>query len=231
MNCLIVDDEVMSRGIIKEMISLDPALNLVSECADVTHAYKVVLNNQIDLVFLDINLPDITGLDFAKTLKDKNILVILITSESEHAVEAYNLNVVDFMVKPVNLSRFYESVQRAKDIYTKSRHVESIREDDFIFVRVSYIIKKIYLNEILYIEAKDNYSNIHLADSYFAIHSPIKHIEQKLSSSLFLRVHRSFIINFSKIDSIEGKTVIISKYLIPVSDNYRIDLNKRLQIL
>lgn len=231
MNCLIVNDEVIYRSTLKEMISMDPSLNLVAECGDTTEAYKIIMNNQIDLVFLEVNLRDNTGLDLAKTLKGKTPSVILMSSESEYAVEAYHLNVSDYLVKPVHLSRFHESIERVKRRINRSEPIGTTKEDNFIFIRDSYVIRKIYVNDILYIEAKDNYAMIHFADRFYTIHSSIKFIEQKLPPSSFFRVHRSYLVNLSKVDSIEGKTIVINKSLVPVSDTYRADLNRRVQIL
>ncbi|MBB6500954.1 LytR/AlgR family response regulator transcription factor [Pedobacter cryoconitis] len=231
MNCLIVDDDKIFRTIIKQMISLDPSLKLVGECANATEAYKQIMSGQIDLVFLDINLPDITGLDLAKMLKNTKPLLILMTAEHKHAVEAYELNVTDYLVKPVILSRFHEAVEKAKIKFGNRDLVQKTESDEFIFIRDSYIIRRIYLNEILYVEATDNYTSIHLAGRNFSIHSPIKLVEQKLPPTSFFRVHRSFIINLSKIDSIEGKTIMINNKPVPVSDTYRADLNKRIRVL
>lgn len=231
MNCLIVEDEEIFRTVIKEMINLDPSLKLVGECTDAAEAYKIIMSGQIDLVFLDVQLPGITGLDLAKTLKNESPILILMTSEPKHAAEAYELNVIDYIVKPIVLSRFHEAVEKAKVKFSINEPIRNAKTDDFIFIRDSYTIKKIYLNEILFIEAMDNYSTIHFSDRTYSIHSSIKLIEQKLPTSTFLRVHRSFIVNLSKVDSMEGKTIIINKKTVPVSDAYRANLNKRIRFL
>jgi two-component system LytT family response regulator len=231
MNCLVVDDEVIFRELIKDMISLYPTLNLIGECEDAVSAYHEITSQQIDLLFLDIKLPRMSGLELAKILEGKQTLIIMVTSEPDHALEAYNLNIIDYIVKPITLSRFSQAIEKAKTLFEANHSAKPIANGEFIFIRDSYTIRKIKLDEILYLEAKSNYVSIYVSNQVYSIHSSISTIAQKLPNNIFVRVHRSFLININKVDTIEGKSLIINKAIIPVSDAYRGDLNKRIQIL
>lgn len=231
MNCLIVDDQKIFRTVLKRMFELDNALTLVGECNDAIEAHQKVLENQIDLIFLDIRMPGMSGLEFAKILEDKHPLIIFTTSVAEHAAEAFDLNVVDFLLKPISPSRFLKAVEKAKEIYSNQNISVDGNMSDYVFVRHSNVISRLKLTDILFFEATGDYVKVHTTKQQYSIHSSLKTIEQKLPQNLFLRVHRSFIINLNKIDTAEGKTLVIDHNLIPVSETYRADLNKRMTFL
>jgi DNA-binding LytR/AlgR family response regulator len=213
------------------MFELDSSLILVGECNDAVEAYQLVLENKIDLIFLDIRMPGMSGLEFAKILEDKRPLIIFTTSVAEHAAEAFDLNVVDFLLKPISPSRFLKAVEKAREIYSNQNISVDGNMSDYVFIRHSNIISRLKLTEILFFEATGDYVKVHTAKQHYSIHSSLKTIEQKLPQNIFLRVHRSFIINLNKIDTAEGKTLVISHNLIPVSETYRADLNKRMTFL
>lgn len=213
------------------MFELDNALTLVGECNDAIEAHQKVLENQIDLVFLDIRMPGMSGLEFAKILEDKHPLIIFTTCVAEHAAEAFDLNVVDFLLKPISPSRFLKAVEKAKEIYSNQNISVDGNMSDYVFVRHSNVISRLKLTDILFFEATGDYVKVHTTKQQYSIHSSLKTIEQKLPQNLFLRVHRSFIINLNKIDTAEGKTLVIDHNLIPVSETYRADLNKRMTFL
>jgi two-component system LytT family response regulator len=229
-SCLIVDDQEISRIIIRKLISLDKSLKLVGECADAIQAHEMILTHKIDLIFLDVQIPGISGIDFAQVLNGKGPLIIFITSSSEAAVQAFDLNAVDFLLKPVLSSRFLEAVNRARELITVEDPIEDYIDGQFVFIRESNLIRKLKLKDILYFESLNNYVKIQLQDSCYSIYSSMKSIEEKLSS-MFFRVHRSFIINLSKIDTIDSGMLVISGKLIPISDSYRAVLNKKIRIL
>jgi two-component system, LytTR family, response regulator len=231
MNCLIVDDQRISRTVLKGMIGLDPSLVLIGECAGAIEAHKEILNNQIDLLFLDIEMPGMSGMELAESLKGKRPIIIFTTSAPEYAVDAFNLNVVDFLVKPITAARFLKAIEKARTLFKLTDLVTDIKNDEFVFIRESNILKKLKTSDILYMEAQGDYVKLYLLGQTHSVHSTLISVEQKLPLGIFFRVHRSFIINLNKIDAIEGGTLIINHSMIPVSNIYRGPLYKRLQIL
>lgn len=231
MNCLIVDDHKVFRTILKKMIDLDPSLVLIKECSNAIEAHKEIIENTIDLIFLDVEMPKMNGVELARILQNKRPLIIFITSKQEYAIDAFDLNIVDFLVKPIESPRFLKAVERAKEQFKLKLTTPEDSVDKFVFIRDSNITRKINLNDILYLEAKDNYVKIHLSNVVYSIHSTLKSIEEKLPNDLFLRIHRSFIINLSKIDTIEGTTLFINKNVVPVADAYRASLMKVMKFL
>lgn len=231
MNCLIVDDNSLARTALKQMLSMDPKLFLVGECVDAIEAYQVIMINQIDVLFLDIEMPGMSGIELVKILGGRRPMVIFTTSTTNYAAEAFDLNVVDFLIKPIVPSRFLQAIEKAKALLKTKNLAVADKKDEFIFIRDSNVVRRLKVSDILFMEAMGDYVKIHLPDQIYNIHSSLKAVEQKLSQSIFLRVHRSFIINVGKIDTLEGGTLIIHKMLVPVSDAYRGGLNKRMQIL
>lgn len=231
MNCLIVDDNKIARTTLKKLISLDPGLVLVDECSNATEAYIKILEHPIELLFLDIEMPGMTGMELAQSLGKKRPLIIFTTSNRDYAADAFDLDVIDFMTKPVTPVRFLQSVEKVREFQKTKTLPPSLVEEDFIFIRDSGTVKRLQLDHILYLEAQGDYVKIYVANQAYNIHSTLKSVEEKLPATVFLRVHRSFIINVSKIDTLEGGTLIIHKNFVPVSDAYRAALNKRMQIL
>ncbi len=227
MNCLIVDDESISRTMLRRQLDFDAELSLVAECDNAYDAYQYILNQEIDLIFLDIEMPGMSGMELAKILKSKQPLIIFTTSNSEYAAEAFDLNVVDFLLKPIPLVRFLKATNKAKEII-KSTLTNSYQNTNVVFIRVSNIIYRLKIEDINYLESTGDYVKIRTNDREYSIYSSLKIIEQKLPSETFLRIHRSFIVNVSKIDKIQGKTLIINNVLVPISDSYKTDLNKKL---
>lgn len=233
MNCLIVDDDIICRTVIKHLVTFEESLNLVAECKDANEAYRCLDSHKIDLIFLDVEMPGISGIELVKGLGQSKPLIIFISSKKDYAAEAFDLNVVDFITKPVAPDRFLRSVIKAKDIYKHKNNSFFLgsQKDEFIFIRDSSVIRRVKLNDICYLEAQGDYVKIYLIDRVHSIHSSLKSVEDKLPADTFSRVHRSFIVNLSKIDTIEGSTLVINKNFVPVSDAYRSALNKRMQIL
>ncbi|MNV44785.1 Transcriptional regulatory protein YehT [compost metagenome] len=232
MNCLIVDDNKIARTTLKQLISLDSSLVLIDECTNATEAYVKILEHSIELLFLDIEMPGMTGMELAKSLGQKRPLIIFTTSNRDYAADAFDLDVIDFITKPVTAVRFLQSIEKVRE-FVKVRNLspDTLIEEDFIFIRDSNTVRRLELDNILYLEAKGDYVKIYVPGNSYQIHSTLKSVEDKLPPNVFLRVHRSFIVNISKIDTLEGGTLIVNKNLVPVSDAYRATLNKRMQIL
>lgn len=234
MNCIIIDDEKMARVIIKTLCDQVKSLNLVEEFTNAIQAIKFLNENQVDLIFLDIHMPDFSGLDFIKTLKDPP-KIIFTTSDPKFAIEAFEYEfIVDYLLKPIELPRFEKAVKKAEKYQSiKDKLNESIPQEiknDF-YVNIDRRLIKIDLPSIYLIKAKGDYINIKTEDKDYVVHSTLKKIEEKLPSALFLKVHRSYIINVKKIVDIEDNSVLIKKEVIPVSRSNRPELMKRLDLL
>lgn len=234
MNCIIIDDEKMARVIIRTLCNQIKSLNLIEEFTNAIEAIKFLNENQVDLIFLDIHMPNFSGLDFIKTLKDPP-KIIFTTSDPKFAIEAFEYDfIVDYLLKPVELPRFEKAVKKAEkrqmiQSQLNSKVTTEIKND--FYVNIDRRLIKIDLPSIYLIEAKGDYINIKTEDSNYTVHSTLKKIEEKLPSSLFLKVHRSYIINVKKIIDIEDNSVLIKKDVVPVSRSNRPELMKRLDLL
>lgn len=232
MNCIIVDDEEIARVIIKTLCDEIKSLKVIGEFSNAMQAIKFLNANEIDLIFLDIHMPDFNGVDFIKTLKNPP-KIILTTSDSQYAIEAFEYDfIVDYLLKPIELSRFQKAIQKAQKSKIPSNEPQLDLEikNDF-YVNIDRRLIKIHLDSICIVEAKGDYIHIKTEDRNYIVHSTLKKIEEKLPDSLFLKVHRSYIINVKKIVDIEDNTVVIKRDVIPVSRSKRPELMKRLDLL
>ncbi len=234
MNCIVIDDEKMARVIIKTLCAEINSLHLVEEFTNAIQAIKYLNENEIDLIFLDIHMPDFSGLDFIKTLKNPP-KIIFTTSDPKFAIEAFEYDfIVDYLLKPIELPRFKKAIQKAEKLHisqkAEKQKLSTEIKNDF-YVNIDRRLIKIDLPSIYLIEAKGDYINIKTEEKNYIVHSTLKKIEEKLPDSLFLKVHRSYIINVKKIIDIEDNSVLIKKDVIPVSRSNRPELMKRLDLL
>ncbi len=230
MNCIIVDDHKMQRTALKLLVTQFDSLKLVAECENPIQAINILEKNEIDLIFLDIEMPQMTGLEFLKSM-EKRPLIILITAKPEYAVEAFEYNVVDYLVKPIKGDRFIKAINRAREFYENSKSAIQSSNEEFIFVRHKGVLTKIETESILYITALGDYVTIHTADAKFTVHLSLLSLESKLPSGKFFRIHRSHIVAINKVDSVEGTTAFVKKNNIPIGDVYHSSLLKRLNLL
>ncbi|WKL49610.1 LytTR family DNA-binding domain-containing protein [Flavobacterium pectinovorum] len=235
MNCIIIDDEEMARAIIEKMIESTPQLNLLEEFSNALHAIKYLNQNEVDLIFLDIHMPDFTGFDFIQTIKNPP-KIILVTSDKNFAIEAFEYEcIIDYLVKPINEDRFQKAIQKANAIPSSATIIanKGANEDNAneFYINIDRRLIKIEFALVNIIEAKGDYIHIKTENKNYVVHSTLKKIEEKLPKDLFLKVHRSFIINTKKIIDIEDNSVLIGKDVIPVSRANRPDLMKRLNLL
>jgi DNA-binding LytR/AlgR family response regulator len=231
MNCIIVDDDGMSRNAVKHLVAQIPYLNLVGQASSSQEAINLLDNHKVDLLLLDIEMPEMSGLTLIKGL-NKPPLIILITSKKEYALEAFEYNVVDYLLKPIALDRFFKAVAKAKDILTNSPISIDASLSNSFFIKSNGTFIKIDIRNILWIEALGDYITLHTADNKkYTIHSTMKMIETKLPSDKFIRVHRSYIISVDNISSIDDNVVVIGKQLIPVGAVYKENLTKHLNFL
>jgi DNA-binding LytR/AlgR family response regulator len=231
MKCLIVDDNKMARMAMKQLVGQVKDLELVEECEDAMQAYQIINKQPIDLIFLDIEMPGMTGLELTKNLGHKSPLIIFTTAKKDYAVEAFELNVVDYLIKPVSPARFLQAVDRAQETLASDKEEVKVEAQEFVFVKDNGILKRINVEEILYLEAMGDYVKVHTPSKFHVLHATLKSIEEKLSPQKFIRVHRSYIVSLSKIDFIQEGVISIGKASVPVADTYRTSLNKRLNLL
>ncbi|TXE19360.1 response regulator transcription factor [Psychroserpens burtonensis] len=236
MKCIIIDDEATARAIIEQLCSNMPSLTILEQFPNAMQAIKYLNQNEIDLIFLDIHMPDFTGFDFIETLKNPP-KIILTTSDSNFAIQAFEYDcIVDYLVKPMLPERFQKAIQKAEATVTiatslsSSENVESTSGND-LYVNIDRRLIKIDILSIYLVEAKGDYIQVKTENQNYTVHSTLKKIEEKLPNDLFLKVHRSFIINIDKIIDIEDNSVLIKKEIIPVSRSNRSELMKRLNLL
>ena len=226
--CAIVDDEEMSCKNIEQLVKRVHDLKLVAVCSNAVEASNVLRKEKVDLVFLDVEMPEMTGMDLIKSLKQKPEIV-LITSKENYAVEAFEYDVADYIVKPATYERFLRAYDRVKARLTSDE--EYSVSDDAVYVKVDSQLVKVQSRDILWVEAFGDYVNIVTEATKYIVHSTMKGMENRLSQEHFVRVHRSYIIRLEKIKAIEETITIIGKKLIPIGDSYRSGLMKRLNML
>jgi DNA-binding LytR/AlgR family response regulator len=231
MKCLIIDDNKIARTTMKQLASMVKDIELAEECADAMSAYNLLREQPVDLLLLDIEMPGMTGIELAKNLGNKRPVIIFTTSKKEYAAEAFELNVADYIIKPVTPARFIQAIDKAREILQSKTEEIKINEDEFIFIRDSNIVRQLKISDILYAEAMGDYVKLFTSTKFYAIHTTLKSVEERLPASRFLRVHRSYIVAISKIDTIQEGALIINGKPLPVADAYRAALNKRMNIL
>lgn len=243
LRCIAVDDEPLALDIIEDYVSKVPFLELVKRTENAIEALQLVQAGGIDLVFLDIQMPDLTGIQFLKIANNK-ASYILTTAYSQYALESYDLNVSDYLLKPIAFDRFYKAVEKVHNQH--KNNAEAIAPapivpgtapvtpaaqpvQDFIFVKTEHKIQKIELDNILYIEGLKDYISIFTKAERVITLQNMKRMEETLPSSQFIRVHKSYIIALDKIESIERSRITICGKIIPIGDTYRDEFFKKIE--
>ena len=228
MKCLIVDDEEMSRKNLEHLCSKIDGLDIVGICENGIQAISALEENEVDLLFLDIEMPDLTGMEMVKSLSNLP-QIIFTTNRTEFALEAFEYDITDYIAKPVTLPRLIKAVNKAKTRLSSGK-VPTIEND--MYVRTNGKLVKLKYEEIVYIETMDDYLVIHTDDgSKHIIHSTLSKMDTKLEGRTFLKIHRSYIINLKKITSIEDTHVLVHKKVIPVSRAHRSILMEKVNLL
>jgi two-component system, LytTR family, response regulator len=230
MNCIIVDDDEASRNVMEHLVGQADFLKLVKICSDPVEALNVLNNEKIDLILLDIEMPNLNGLDLIKSI-EKPPLSILATSRKNYALEAFDCNVVDYLVKPIAVERFFKAITKAKEIFEGSKHVTDHTNTDHIYIKTNSALHKISTKDLLWVEALGDYITMNVAGEKYIVHAKMKTVESKLPPDKFVRVHRSFIISIDHIHSIDDSIIIMEKKLIPIGAVYKDNLMKRLNLL
>ncbi|QQS50381.1 MAG: response regulator transcription factor [Bacteroidota bacterium] len=221
MNCIIIDDDLMSRRVIEEFVGRTEQLNLLNSYENAVDAINAFNTGEdVDLIFLDIEMPEMSGIDFLDTLQNPP-QIIIVSSKEKYALEAFNYDVTDYLLKPVTYSRFFKAINKA-NVRFKTK-VDS--KDDEIFIKKNSALVRLKYEQILWIEALENYVIFNTFNDKYTIHFTMKSIEQKLPSNMFTRVHRSFIVNTRSINIIEDNSIIINtkegNKTIPIGKSYK----------
>ncbi len=234
LNCIVVDDEPLALDILEDYISKVPFLTMVKRSTNPIEALQIVQAGGIDVVFLDIQMPELTGIQFLKIAGNK-CHFILTTAYPQYALESYDLNVSDYLLKPIAFDRFYKAVEKVHNQTKTQENTAPVQPaysapvpqntsnpvQDFIFVKTEHKIQKIYLHDILYIEGLKDYISIFTKDERIITLQSMKKMEEALTKGQFIRVHKSYIVAVDKIESIERSRITIGDKIIPVGDTYR----------
>ncbi|PIE86047.1 MAG: DNA-binding response regulator [Bacteroidia bacterium] len=223
MNCIIIDDDELSRTVLEKFIKRTGFLNLMNSFKNAPDSIPYInRRGDIDLIFLDVEMPEMTGIDFMKSLKNLP-QVIIISAKQKYALEAFEYDVTDYLLKPISYPRLYKAVDKAYNRYKENNNTKD-KKDGF-FIKNNSTLVRIKYTDIYWVEALENYVGINTKDSKYTIHFTMKAIENELPSSIFTRVHRSFIVNINKIDIIEENTIVlkVTKGIktIPIGKSYR----------
>jgi len=220
--CLIIDDEPLAREGIANYVKEIDFLALIGQCENPIEASKLMGTHKIDLLFLDIQMPKINGIDFLKTLQNPP-MVIITTAFPSYALEGFQLDVMDYLLKPITFQRFFKAANKAKEYFELTHKTEKVatEKEGYFFIKCENKFEKIKIDEIYFIEGMQNYITLYTKEKKYLTLLTLKSVEQKLSGHNFLRVHKSYIIAINKVDGMEGNELFICKNRIPVSRNYK----------
>ena len=230
-HCLIVDDEPTAREVLENHLCKIDSVKIAGSCKNAIDAFNKISSEHVDLIFLDINMPEISGLSFAKSI-NPNIKIIFTTAYREYAIDGFNLQAVDYLLKPISFDRLQQSINKYFNENTVvNNKPDSIipEKNDYFFVRSDRKMIKINFNDILFIESLSDYIKIHLKDKSIVTRETISNIEAKLPQKNFIRTHRSFIVAFKAIDSFTHETIEIGKKEIPISRSFKEEVLIRLE--
>jgi DNA-binding LytR/AlgR family response regulator len=224
MKVVAVDDEPLALALLEDNIRQISSLRLIASCSNAMEALAVLSKQEVDLIFLDIQMPGLTGLQFLQSLSSRP-MVILITAYEKYALEGFNLNVIDYLVKPVPFERFLKACNKAQDFFRLKNNASSVEQPEYFFVNAEYGLVKIVISEIMLIEGLKDYLKIHLADGKSQIiRMSLKSIEEKLPPNRFSRIHKSYIAAVTYISSIRRNSVFLGDRELPLSDHYKEEL-------
>lgn len=228
-SCIIVDDEPTARDIIADHLSKIERIEVVEVCSNAMQAFNCINTHKVDLIFLDINMPEISGISFAKSI-NTNTKIIFTTAYREYAIDGFNLHAVDYLLKPVSFERILKAINNYFEVHhrVESPKIIEINANPFFFVRSDRRMKKVNFSDIFYIESYTDYVKIYGDSGVLTTRETISSIESKLPQKQFLRTHRSYIIAIEKIDSFSNEEIILNNKSIPISRNYKPEVLRRL---
>lgn len=230
MRCILVDDDAMARMLMEHYITQVADLELVEICTSAIEAANVLKKQSVDLIFLDVEMPEMTGLEFIQSL-EKRPQIILVSAKEEYAVEAFDVEVTDYLVKPVKYARFLKAVQRAQTRNLAAQAAPASPGSDFVFIKTEGRLVKLALTDIQWIEAQGDYVRIYTPKENYVVHGTIKGFEEKLPPKAFVRVHRSYIVRIDQIVDIADSSIVIERSVIPIGASFKDMLLKKLKTL
>lgn len=222
LNCLIIDDEPLARDGLEKYVEQIEFLNLKAKCKSALQANSIIQQEKIDLIFLDIEMPQLSGLDFLKSLQHSP-MVVFTTAYSQYALEGYQFEVIDYLVKPIAFERFLQAANKALRMYSKTKvsAQEGEEQADFIFVKTDTQLVKVMLQDVLYVEGMQNYIVFHTAKEKIMTLVPLKNIFEMVSTDDFIQVHKSYVVAKSKVEAIVGNQIVIGEHKVPISVRMR----------
>jgi DNA-binding LytR/AlgR family response regulator len=221
LKCLVVDDEELARILLKTYIDKMENLTLIGNTENPLEALQILQNQEVDLLFLDIQMPELNGTSLAKIVNPKT-RIIFTTAYSQYALTGFDLNVLDYLLKPITFERFEQAIDKAKDYF------QITNQEETIIIKSGYDLHKIKLEDILFIEGSSEYVTFQTAEKRIMSYQTLKSLEISLPTKQFMRVHRSYIVNKNKVNLLKDKNLIIENYKIPVSDSYRDEVKRSL---
>lgn len=233
MTCLIVDDNAMARTALRHLLADIDYITLKGECENAVSAIRFLQEESVDLILLDVEMPNMSGLELIRVLHQQKPLIIFVTSKRDYAVEAFDLQVVDYLVKPITLPRLLTAIQRAWDIFQSRKQPPpsaSVMEDH-LFFRSNNTLVRVQWSDILFFQALGDYVVLNTPEKRYTLYMTMKTIEQRLPANFFLRTHRSYIVAIGKIDNIEDNSIQIGRNIIPISESYRARVMAQLNLL
>ena len=219
-NCIIIEDEPIAADIIENFVKQDKELNLVGRSYDVVHASSLLNIHKVDLIFLDLHLPVIKGFDFLRKMKNPPF-VIVTTAYHEYAVEGYELDIVDYLMKPIPYSRFLTAIGKFKHFAEAEDALLEVSDRNFIYINIGKKNIKIFLDDIFYIESFREYINIHTKAEIFIVKMPISRMEEALDKKQFIRIHKSYIVSISKIEMKSASEIQVDGKKLPIGRTYK----------
>lgn len=224
-SCLIIDDEALARKGIEKYVNEIDFLDLKGICKNAMEANSILSKEKVDLLFLDIEMPMLTGIDFLKTINYKP-KIIFTTAYSEYAIESFEFDVIDYLVKPISFERFLQAANKAnrlinQDLSSEIKQENSKSNEEFIFIKTDKQLTKVFMNDILFVESMQNYSQIHTSKETLVTLIPLKKVAEILPENDFIRIHKSFLISKSKIEAIMGNQLVIKNHKLPIARSYK----------
>ena len=230
LSCLVVDDDPMSRTLLEEYVARHDSLRLIGSCVDAVEASNVLRRTDADIILLDIEMPAMSGIELARTIHEPT-KVILVSGKTDYAVDAFDVDVTDYLLKPVSYARFLRAVRRAVHAFEAEAKAPAMAATASVFVRSEGKLVKIALSSVHWLEAQGDYVLINMTDRRLMTHATMKALADKLPSSEFVRVHRSYIVRLDSIDDVEDSSLVIGRTVIPIGASYRQAFMEQLEML
>lgn len=230
LNCVIIDDEPLAAELLANYAQKIPFLELQGYFNSATEAIKTIREKKIDLIFLDIQMPEISGLEFARIIGE-NTRIVFTTAFSQYAIEGYKVNALDYLLKPISFEKFLEVAKKALDFFENKNKFLTMKQDRFIFIKSEYKLQKVCFDDILYIEGVKDYVKFYIADGSKNIMSlmNMKKVEEFLPSPEFMRIHRSYIVHMPKVSLIDRFRIVMSEQYLPISESYKENVQKYIE--